>query len=183
MKKFVIRICKLPSSAESLQSNITIPTYRIKHECNTRLCCLCLGKSNARLAKNIGKVLQVQRNRISQTEIYIYIDFIRECYSYFVLKRDDEQYKDVCISLSLSLLLRALSLEYFHTKRQKYSLSAACLMLSLNSFIDEHRVRYSGMICFHPLLHEMTPRYLAVSNFFLLGLTLPFDSRRLKESF
>lgn len=176
MKKFVIRICKLQSSAptSAVQSTIPIAAYRIKHECSSGLCCLCFAQSNARLVKNIGKVLQVQRNRISETEIYIYIDFIRECYSFFVLRRDDDQYKDVCISLSLSLLLRALSLEYFHTKRQKYSLSAACLMLSLNSFIDEHRVRYSGMICFHPLLHEMTPRYLAVSvSFALFLLTYP----------
>lgn len=106
-------------------------------------------------------VCERQRYRISKVELCLYADFLYEGYQRLV--GESVSFTSVVLMHAFSLLCRALSLEYFHTKRQRYSVSAACLMLALNAMFDEQHISYSDIIASASVLtYTMNVKYLVV---------------------
>lgn len=108
-------------------------------------------------------MFQTQRNRITKTELCMYVNFLTEGYNRLVGNLPSPSTSTILLH-AFSLLCRIFSLEYLHTKKQRYSATAACLMLALNVVLDEHQITYSDMIVNSTkIMSSLRPKYLVVS--------------------
>ena len=157
--KLFFRRCILPSLLKVPDTQ----SYSLQHRCSYGLCSVCMVAAPYLSDLEIQQIHRAQRNRITKAEFCLYVNFLSQEFH--------RVFGAACTAVATSILLHAFRLlckvfaiEYFHTRKQRYSVSAACLMLSLNVSLDEHRMTYSTLANYSSVAccNRMSPKYLVV---------------------